>query len=110
VCVVDWTGQGHDLSELDGERAEVGDDGGAQQDVAGDVEVVLAELERVLRPAVLLAAEAADQLLGAVELHRADVDVVLEHLLLVGHRLELVTQRLQLVRHLHPRRHAATSL
>ena len=93
----------HYLSKLDGEGAEVGDDCCTQQDVAGDVEVVITEDTRVLSPPVLLASQTADQLLGAVELLRAQRDVVLEHLLLPRHRLELVAESLQLVRHLHPR-------
>jgi len=41
------------LSELDGEGAEVGDDGSTQQDIAGDVEILLAQQPRVVRPPVL---------------------------------------------------------
>jgi len=95
---------GH-LSVLDGEGAEVGDDGGTEQHVAGDVDVVQRQVLGVLRPARLLSAEPADQLLGAVELLRADHDVVLQLLLLASHDLELVAESLQLVCHLRTQRH-----
>jgi len=91
------------LSEVDGESAEVRDDGSAEQHVSRYVEILFTELASVHRPAFLLAAETAYQLLGTIQLLRTDVDVLLELLLLLRHRFELVVQRLQLVRHLGTR-------
>jgi len=83
-----------DLSEVDGECAEVCDDSGTKQHVTGDVEVFLSKHPCVDRPALLLSAQTADQLLRAVKLLAADVDVLLEFFLLLRHRFELVVQRL----------------
>ena len=56
------------LSEFDSERAEVSDNGGAQQHVSSDVEIVVAEHAGVFRPAAFLASKTANQLLGSVQL------------------------------------------
>ena len=87
----------HLISVRLGKRAEVRDIPRAQQHVAREVGVVNLETRRDLLPALLLAAQSADELLGANELFAAHVVVKLELSLLVLHRLELIVQRLDLI-------------
>lgn len=86
--------------EVDGEGPEVGDHPGTEQHVSGDVDVELAQGLGHLGPPVLLSPQPANQLLCAHKLLRAELDVLLELLLLGVHLLELVVESLQLVRHL----------
>ena len=60
------------------ERAQVGDARRRQQHVTDDVVVRLAQRLDVLRPARLLAAQTADELLGAHDLHLRQIDVVFQ--------------------------------
>ena len=98
ICV--QTKQNTHLSVVNSEGAQVGHHPGWQQHVAQDVDVPLTQHAGCLRPAVLLSSQATNQLLCAVQLLGAQVDVVLQVLLLLRHHLKLVVQGLQLVRHL----------
>mmetsp|Transcript_21643 Transcript_21643/g.60151 ORF Transcript_21643/g.60151 Transcript_21643/m.60151 type:complete len:1518 (+) Transcript_21643:2277-6830(+) len=79
-----------------GEDAQVGDDTRRDQDVSGEVRVVLAEPVALRGPGRLLAAQAVDQLLRARQLRGAILLIPLQLLrLLVG----LVQLRLQIADH-----------
>ena len=71
------------LPELRGEGTEVGEGGSAEEGVPGEGAILLVEGVRGGAPAGALAAKAADELLCAVQLHRAQLDLLLQLVLLV---------------------------
>ena len=82
------------------EGAQVGDLGGGQQHVAGQLDVLFPQVHGRLGPPDLLPAQAADQLLRPVQLDRAHLHVLLELLLLGLLLLQVGVERGQLVQHL----------
>ena len=84
---------GDAVPERHGEGSEVRDHARGDEHVAGEVLVGDAELGGALLPALALAAQAADQRLGALEFYRAQVNLILQALLLVDGILELLLHR-----------------
>ena len=79
------------------ERAQVGNHAGRDQDVAGQLRVVLLQLLCELAPAVFFAAQVFDELLGAGELVRALFLLLFEALLVALGLLQIAVEGVHLV-------------
>ena len=80
--------------------AQVGHCPGRQQDISADVEEARAEIRRHVGPTVSLAPEPVNELLRPVQLLGAQLNVVLQVLLLFRHGSKFIVQGLQFVSNL----------
>ena len=85
------------LPEGHGEDSQVGDESSGNQNVSQNVLLLLREALSGLAPPLPLSAQSTDQSLRSLELLRADLDLVLEPLLLGDGLLKLVLQQGQLI-------------